>query len=76
MPIPKSVTKKNRELIMVNRIKYTKRPDTDNLCKAFTDAINGVAYADDCLITKLVIEKKYASDNNVGTEMIISEDVD
>lgn len=76
MPIPKSTTKKNRMLIMANGIKYIKKPDTDNLCKAFTDALNGIAYQDDCLITKLTIEKRYASDNNVGTEMIISEDVE
>lgn len=76
MPIPKSTTKKNRMLIMANEIKYIKKPDTDNLCKAFTDALNGIAYQDDCLITKLTIEKRYASDNNVGTEMIISEDAE
>lgn len=76
MPIPKSITKKNRMLIMANEIKYIKRPDCDNLCKSFTDALNGIAYEDDCLITKLTIEKKYSTENNVGTEMIISEDVE
>lgn len=76
MPIPKSTTKKNRNLIMANEIKYIKRPDCDNLCKSFTDALNEVAFKDDCLITKLTVEKKYSIDGNVGTEMIISEDVE
>lgn len=77
MPIPKSTTKKNRQLIAAGMIKCTKHTgDADNLCKAILDSLNGLAYEDDCLITKLTIIKQYATDNNVGTEMIISEDVE
>lgn len=75
MPIPKSTTKKNRELIMLNQIKHIKKPDTDNLCKAFTDALNGVAFIDDSLITNITMEKRYAK-TEVGTEMVISEDTE
>jgi Holliday junction resolvase RusA-like endonuclease len=76
MPIPKSASKKNRTLMESGSIKHTKKPDTDNLCKAFTDALNGIAYKDDSLITTLHVCKKYASDNNVGIEMNILEDVE
>lgn len=77
MPIPQSTSKKKRELMVAGIIKCTvHNGDADNLTKAVTDAINGVAYRDDCLITKLTIIKKYASDGNVGTELTISEDVE
>lgn len=76
MPIPKSCTKKNRQLIMAGMIKCTVYKDVDNMGKSFLDSLNGLAYEDDRLITKLTIIKKYATDNNVGTEMIITEDVE
>ena len=76
MPIPKSITKKNRELIMTGVTKCTVVKDVDNLAKAVLDAINGLAYTDDRLITKLTVIKKYATENNVGTELEITEDVE
>ena len=76
MPIPKSTSKKNRELMMIGVIKHTKKPDSDNMTKAVTDSVNGIAYADDSQITQLHVIKKYATDGNVGTLMEISEDVE
>ena len=76
MPIPKSASKKNKMLMATGMIKCIKHNgDADNLAKSVLDALNGVAFEDDCLVTKLSIIKKYASDNNVGIEMVISEDV-
>lgn len=74
MPIPKSVSKKQRALMESGEIKHTKKNDLDNLCKSFTDSLNGIAYEDDSLITELHIKKKYGI--SVGTEMVITEDVD
>lgn len=76
MPIPKSTTKKNRQLIAAGIIKCTVHKDVDNMAKALLDSLNGLAYDDDRLITKLTIIKQYATDNNVGTFMEICEDVD
>lgn len=76
MPIPKSTTKKNRQLIATGFIKCTVHKDIDNLSKAVLDGCLGVAYEDDRLITKLTAIKKYATDNNVGISMEICEDVD
>lgn len=76
MPIAKSITKKNRELIMTGIIKHTKKPDADNMTKSVTDALNGIAYADDSLITEIHVIKRYATDNNVGIELTIAEDVE
>lgn len=74
MPIPKSVSKKKRFLMESGKLKCTTHKDLDNMTKSLTDALNGVAYEDDCLITELHIKKRYGS--SVGTEMVISEDVD
>ena len=77
MPIPQSVSKKKHEMMATGIIKCTKHNgDVDNLAKAVIDSLNGVAFDDDCLITRLTIIKQYASDGNVGTLMEISEDVE
>lgn len=76
MPIPKSVTKKQRALIEQGIIKCIKHNgDIDNLAKSVLDALNEIAFRDDCLITKLSLEKKYTT-SATGTEMIITEDVE
>lgn len=76
-PIPKSTTKKNRNLIIAGQIKCTKHTgDVDNLAKSVLDALNGIAFVDDCLVTRLTIVKQYATENYIGTEMEISEDVE
>lgn len=75
MPIPKSISKKKRALMESGEIKCTIHKDIDNLSKSILDGCLGVAYKDDCLITRLTATKRYATDNNVGTFMEISEDV-
>lgn len=74
MPIPKSTTKRVCRLIEAGVHKFTKKPDIDNLMKAVLDALNGVAFDDDSLITKITADKKYGTDK-VGTLMVITEDV-
>lgn len=76
MPIPKTVTKKGKCLMLENVIKHVKKPDTDNMAKALLDSINKVAYKDDSQITQLISKKRYASDENVGIHMVITEDVE
>ena len=76
MPIPRSVSKKQRALMESGEIKCTVSKDIDNLAKSILDACNGVAFEDDRLITHMTASKKYASNNNVGTEMVITEDID
>lgn len=48
--IPKSFSKKKRMLAIGNNIKPAKKPDIDNIIKAFVDAMNGVVFKDDCQI--------------------------
>ena len=74
MPIPQSVSKKQRALMQDGVVKCTKHNgDIDNLGKAVLDALNEVAFTDDCLITRLSLQKKYSA--QPGTEMVIYEDV-
>ncbi len=74
MPIPKSTTKKLREKMLSGEVKHTKKPDTDNLLKAVTDALNGLAFKDDSQITRIVATKHYSQ--YPGTRLTITEDVE
>lgn len=59
-PIPKSMSKKNRQLIEEDKLHPTKKPDADNIGKIILDSINGLAYHDDSQVVRLVIEKYYS----------------
>ena len=61
-PIPKSTSKKNRALMLEDKLLPTKKPDSDNIAKVICDALNGVAYADDTQIVKLVVNKRYTAE--------------
>jgi Holliday junction resolvase RusA-like endonuclease len=39
---------------------HTKRPDLDNIIKIVCDALNGVAWRDDCQIVGVLAEKSYS----------------
>ncbi len=47
----------------------TKRPDVDNIAKAVTDGLNGVAYKDDSQIVELKIAKNYGTHDRVEVEL-------
>lgn len=49
---PKGTPKKYYE------IEDTVRPDIDNIAKSVLDALNGVAYTDDCQVTSLKVDKQ------------------
>ena len=61
-PIPKSTSKKNRQLMIDGKILPTKKPDADNVAKVICDALNDVAYGDDTQIVKLTILKAYSAE--------------
>lgn len=58
-PIPPSFSKKKQQQAIVNEIRPGKKPDLDNIAKAWNDALNGVVYRDDSLICRMVLEKRY-----------------
>lgn len=58
--IPKSVSKKNRALMIERALRPIKKPDGDNIIKVVCDALNGLAYHDDAQIVDMVARKYYA----------------
>lgn len=60
MKIPKSVSKKKRQLMLDGLIQPTKKPDIDNVVKIILDALNGVAYYDDKQIVQIKVAKTYS----------------
>lgn len=58
-PVPTSWSGKKRDRALTGEIKPGKKPDLDNIAKAWNDALNGVVYRDDALICRHVLEKRY-----------------
>lgn len=58
-PVPASWSKRKQQQALVGEIKPGKKPDLDNIAKAWNDALNGVVYRDDSLIVRSVLEKTY-----------------
>ena len=69
--IPRSSSKKSRQLMLENIVRPTKKPDIDNIVKALQDALNGLAYKDDSSIVFLSVAKCYSEVPKV--EVILRE---
>jgi Holliday junction resolvase RusA-like endonuclease len=57
--VPASWSARKKQRAITGEIKPAKKPDLDNIVKAWTDALNGVAYRDDALICRTTLEKRY-----------------
>lgn len=57
--IPKSFSRKRREMAIHDDVRPTNKPDVDNIAKAVLDALNGVAYGDDKQVVSLSVKKFY-----------------
>lgn len=57
--IPKSVSKKKRQEMLLGEIVPLKKPDLDNIAKCVLDSLNGLAYRDDAQVTELIVHKFY-----------------
>jgi Holliday junction resolvase RusA-like endonuclease len=64
-PIPKSWSKKKRQMAMDGEIHPQVKPDLDNVMKAVLDAMNGVVYVDDSQVINMVATKRYSSDPRI-----------
>lgn len=58
-PVPPSWSERKKQAAIVGDIKPGKKPDLDNIAKAWNDALNGVVYRDDSLICRMILEKRY-----------------
>lgn len=66
--VPKSLSnKKKRELLYSP---YLKKPDCDNIEKSIMDALNGVAYVDDCQVYDVHTIKRYNTEDFIIIEVI------
>lgn len=65
-PIPKSASKKDKELMIRGKVLHTKKPDADNIAKSVLDALNNIAYDDDSQICKLLVNKVYGEDPRIN----------
>lgn len=73
VPIPQSYPKKRRDACLNGFERPCKKPDCDNILKAFFDAMNGIVYKDDCQIVSIHAAKNYGSVGMV--EVMIKEDI-
>jgi Holliday junction resolvase RusA-like endonuclease len=64
-PGPPSWSAKPRNQAIVSEIKPGKKPDLDNIAKAWRDALNRVVFRDDELIRRSVLEKTYGPQPHV-----------
>ena len=64
-PIPKSWSKKKRQLAIDGEIYPQVKPDLDNVMKAVLDAMNGIVYVDDSQVINLVATKRYSTDPRI-----------
>ena len=67
--IPKSTSKKKKELMKTGELRPTKKPDLDNILKIIGDALNEIAYQDDKQIISASIEKYYSEEPRVEIEI-------
>lgn len=58
-PVPASWSKTKRASALLGGTKPAKKPDIENIAKAWFDALNGVVYRDDALIVRAELEKRY-----------------
>ena len=74
LSIPESASKKNKELMRQGKIRPAKKPDIDNIYKICCDALNGVAFPDDCQITDGGMHKWYSDNPRVEIEIKEAEE--
>ena len=68
-PIAKSTSKKRAEMMRRDELFPTKKPDFDNISKVVGDALNGLAYRDDCQVVTGHIEKRFRDTPRVEIEI-------
>lgn len=68
--IPRSKSKKKKELMRAGIIRPTKKPDMDNCIKIIADALNKIAYRDDTQIVDCQVRKFYSDDPRVEVRIL------
>ena len=58
--IPKSASKKKQAEMLAGKLRPTKKPDIDNVCKIVLDSLNGLAFRDDTQVVDCQVRKFYS----------------
>jgi len=73
VPIPTSYSKKRSTACLEGLERPCKKPDADNILKAYFDAMNGIVYEDDSQIVSIHATKRYGTVGMV--EVLVKEDI-
>ena len=73
--VPKSTSKKKRQMMLDGYVFPTKKPDSDNIAKVVCDSLNGVAYHDDAAVVWLNVVKVYDEFPSVTVRIAVKENV-
>ena len=68
--IPQSWSKKKQLEYSLRPYPVTVKPDVDNCAKSVLDALNGVFYTDDRLVSELSVKKVYSENSFVTVECV------
>lgn len=60
LPVPKSTSARLRTQMINGVALPTRKPDFDNLAYLVTNALKGIVYTDDSLVTDCIIRKRYS----------------
>jgi len=73
VPIPSSYSKKRSTACLDGLERPCKKPDCDNIVKAYFDAMNKIVYEDDSQIVSIHATKRYGTVGMV--EVLVKEDI-
>jgi Holliday junction resolvase RusA-like endonuclease len=69
-PIAKSIKGVRRQQMLNDVIGHTQKPDWDNLPKTLTDAMKGIIYDDDCIISDGHIHKRWGEQGKIVVKIV------
>jgi Holliday junction resolvase RusA-like endonuclease len=73
VPCPSSFSKRRRNECFEGRERPTKKPDIDNIIKAYLDGMNGIVYLDDTQVVRVSAKKVYSM--VAGVDVCVREEI-
>jgi len=73
IPVPASASKTAKKAMLSGGVRPTKKPDIDNIAKAYLDSMNGIVYLDDTQVISLHCTKVYSVEP--GVNIMVREEV-
>jgi Holliday junction resolvase RusA-like endonuclease len=73
VPCPSSFSKRRQNECFEGRERPTKKPDIDNIIKAYLDGMNGIVYLDDTQVVRVSAKKVYSM--VAGVDVCIREEI-